>query len=419
MFQISKLSNNLQVVSTYMPGIRSVSINILVTVGSRYESELEHGICHFLEHMAFKGTHNRTYQQIAQEFDTIGGQFNAYTSKEHTVYYAKVLSQHMHIAMDILADILQNSKFDQEEIDKERKVIFQEMAAVQDSPDELVYDNLTEIAFDKQLLGRSILGSKESISRFNTASFQQYTQKHYHSNNMIVSVAGDVVHGDLLKLAQEFFGTIPIGEKGLYDESYYTPGNIMVSKDLEQTNIILGFKGVSYMNELEFYKAQVLSLILGGGLSSRLFQNIREKHGLVYSVGSFNSAYIDSGLFCLYGSTTPENLDNLINELHKEVASICSSIADSELTRAKNQITASMIMAEEKSGYKSETLAKNFAIFGRHINLDEMLQQTSSLKVDDILQIAGSIFSSKLALSAVGPELRLDYAKIAQQFENL
>lgn len=419
MLQISKLSNNLQLVSTYMPAINSVSINILVKIGSRYESEAEHGMCHFLEHMAFKGTQKRTYQQIAVEFDTIGGQFNAYTSKEHTVYCAKVLSRHMHIAMDILADILQNSKFDQEEIDKERNVIFQEMAAVLDNPDELVYENLTEIVFDKQALGRSILGSKESISKFNTSSFEQYTQRHYHSDNIIISVAGNVTHADFHKLAQDFFGALPNGQKASHEQGYYTPGNIIVSKDLEQVNLILSFQGVSYINEQEFYKAQVLSLILGGGLSSRLFQNIREKHGLVYSVGSFNSSYSDLGLFCLYGSTTPENLDNLLFQLHNEVSSICSNISRDELIRAKDQIQASMIMAEEESGYKSETSAKNLAIFGRQINFEEILKQINALEVNDILQSARNIFSSKLTLSAIGPDLKLEYEKIAQQFKEL
>jgi predicted Zn-dependent peptidase len=417
MFNLSKLKNNLQVISSYMPGLRSVTINILVKVGSRYESDSEHGICHFLEHMAFKGTTKRTYQQIAQEFDTIGGQFNAYTSREYTVYYAKVLTEHMHIALDILADILQNSVYDQAEIDKEHKVILQEMAQVQDNPDELAYDNLTEVAFDKQPLGRSILGTEEILATFNAQSFKDYIDEHYHGNNMVVSVAGNVEHSKLLRMAEDLFGGLPSGVNKSHSQAWYTHGSRLVSKDLEQVNIIVGFKGTSYINKLEFYKAQVLSLILGGGLSSRLFQNIREKHGLVYSVGSFNSSYSDVGTFCLYGSTTPDNVANFMTELQGEVKSICNNISNLELLRAKEQIRASMVMAEEKAGYRSEDLAKSFAIFGEYTTLEETLNEIDVLTVDHILTSARDIFTTTPVLSAVGPDLNLDYDDIVKRFK--
>jgi hypothetical protein len=369
--------------------------------------------------MAFKGTKKRTYQQIAAEFDTIGGQFNAYTSREYTVYYAKVLTEHLPIALDILADILQNSVFDKAEIDKEKKVILQEIAQVQDNPDELTYDNLTEIAFDAQALGKSILGTDEILATFGTETFQEYVNRHYHANNMIISVAGNVEHSHLLGLSEKFFGNLPSGTDQSHDKAYYTPGSKLVSKDLEQVNIIFGFQGTSYTDKEEFYKAQVLSLILGGGLSSRLFQNIREKHGLVYSVGSFNSSYSDVGLFCIYGSTTPDNLGNFIQEVQVEVREICRHITDPELSRAKEQIKVSMVMAEEKASYRSEDLAKSFAIFDEYIPLEKILEQINALTIDDLLETANKIFASKLSLSAVGPNLDLDYEVIAQQFKSL
>jgi predicted Zn-dependent peptidase len=419
MFNLSKLNNNLRVISSHMPGLRSVNINILTKVGSRYENENEHGICHFLEHMIFKGTKKRTYKQIAQEFDDMGGQFNAYTSKEYTVYYAKVLTEHMPKAFDIFGDILQNSLFASEEIEKERRVVLQEIAQTQDSPDDLAYDNLVEAAFDKQPLGKSVLGTSETLATFNTASFQNYINKYYHSNNMIVSVAGNVEHNHLVKLCEEVFSNLPYSTNDTHKPASYTHGSKLVTKDLEQVNIVLGFESPSYIDKKKSYKAQVLALILGGGISSKLFQNIREKHGLVYSVGSFNNAYSDAGVFCIHGSTTPENVNNFIREVHTEVKNICNDISELELSRAKEQIKTNMVMAEEKASYRSEDLAKSFAIFGEYITLDEILQQVNAFSTADILESAREIFTTRPVLSAVGPDLKLDYMEIVEQFKKL
>lgn len=419
MFEIARLSNGLRVISSHMPGLRSVTINLMVKIGSRYESASQNGICHFLEHMAFKGTKTRTYSQIAEEFDRIGGQFNAYTSRECTVYYAKVLNKHMHLAFDILADILQNSIFEKSEIDKEKNVILQEIAQVQDSPDDLAYDNLLEKAFENQSLGRSILGSDSTLSTFDTEMFSNYVAQHYNSQNIVLSVAGNVEHDNLMLLASQLFSSLPNGEVSKHDVCLYTPGSKLINKDLEQINIVLGFQGVPYILKEQYYKAQVLSLILGGGISSRLFQNIRERHGLVYSVGSFNDSYIDVGLFCVYGSTTPSNINNFIDQTYIEIQKICDSVDEVELERAKEQIRASMLMAEESASYRCEDLAKSFAIFGQYTHIDQILTQIEEFKVEDITSMAAQIFSSTLSLSAVGPDMKTDYLQICEKFKRL
>jgi predicted Zn-dependent peptidase len=418
MFEIDKLPNGLRIISSYMPGLKSVTINLMVKIGSRYEADNENGICHFLEHMAFKGTSTRTQQQIAEEFDRIGGQFNAYTSRECTVYYAKVLTQHMTLALEIIADIVQNSAFESGEIEKEKNVILQEIAQVQDNPDDLVYDNLLEKAFADQPLGKSILGTSQTLSTFNTKTLKDYTAKHYNGENIILSVAGNVNHQDLMNIGNKLLASIPKAHGSKHSRAIYTPGNQIVSKDLEQINIMLGFEGVPYLLKKDYYKAQVLSLILGGGVSSRLFQNIREKHGLVYSVGSFNSSYSDAGVFSVHSSTTPDNINNFIDQTHVEIQKICNHIATLELNRAKEQIRASMLMAEEKPSYRCEDLARSFAMLDGYTHIDEILADIEMLTVEDIAGTAAKIFASNLVLSVVGPDAKIDYAEVAERFKH-
>jgi predicted Zn-dependent peptidase len=419
MLNVSKLANNLQIASWHMPHAKSVTINILVKVGSRYENDQQHGICHFLEHMAFKGTTTRSYQQIAQSFDLIGGQFNACTSREHTVYYAKVLTQHLSEAMNLLSDILQNSIYEKSEINKEREVILQEIAQYQDSPEDLAYDNLIQEAFAGQAIGKSILGTVQTLATFTTENFAQYVEDNYTADNMIISAAGNVNHQELVLLSQSLFANLAQKQARTYPKAYNTQGGKIITKDLEQVNLLLGFAGVSYMNKAQYYKAQILSIILGGGISSRLFQSIREKHGLVYSVGSFHSAYSDAGLFCIHGSTSAENITKFITQTKIEVESICQAIELSELERAKEQIRIGLLMAEEKSSYIAEDLAKSFAIFGQYQTTEEILTQINSFTCQDITAMACQIFSNQVVISSVGPKSSLVLEEVCQEFQNL
>jgi predicted Zn-dependent peptidase len=414
MFNLDTLPNNLKVVSSHIPGLQSVVINILIKIGSRYEAENQSGICHFLEHMAFKGTKTRSYLAIAQAFDAIGGHFNAYTSKEYTVYYAKVLSKDLKIAFDLLADILTNSTFEQEQIDKELKVILQEIAEAEDNHEDLVDENLRKTAFSNQNLGKPILGNAQTLETFDGQSFHNYINEHYHGNNMIISAAGNINHQELLTLTTEYFGHLSSKELAPYQSASFIAGSKIVKRDLEQTNIMLGFPSVSYMQENQLYKAQILSLIFGGGFSSRLFQNIREKHALVYSVGSFNSPYSDIGLFCIYASSTPENIEKFIEQTAVEISDICSNISELELSRAKEQIAASMQMAEESANYRCEDLAKSFAIYNKYTPLSEVLEEINAVTTGDLVSISQQIFHSTPVLSVVGPGFDLEYEEVVK-----
>jgi len=398
----SKTSNGINVVTYSMEHVNSITINVIVKVGSRYETEEESGVSHFLEHMAFKGTKNRTATDIAIEFDTIGGHFNAYTSRENTVYYAKVLSQHGKQALSILADILQNSVFNSDEIAKEFSVISQEIAEVKDNPDDLVYEKFYTLAYPNQSLGRSILGSIENIAKFDKSTFTNYMSKHYHANNIVISIAGKINHINAVHLVEELFSLFSESTYKDAQSSNYEGGTEIIQKDLEQTTIALGFEGVSYANLETFYHAQILSIIFGGGLSSRLFQKIREELGLAYTIGSFMNSYSDSGIFSVYAATDHNNVENLLNNINNETDKICTHISAEELVRAKSQIESNIYMAEEKPEYKSEEVGKNFSLFGKYFSTNEIMGIINSTQISDLTKSAEKIFSSRPTLSIIG-----------------
>ena len=398
----SKTSNGINVVTYSMEHVNSITINVIVKVGSRYETEEESGVSHFLEHMAFKGTKNRTATDIAIEFDTIGGHFNAYTSRENTVYYAKVLSQHGKQALSILADILQNSVFNSDEIAKEFSVISQEIAEVKDNPDDLVYEKFYTLAYPNQSMGRSILGSIENIASFDKSTFTKYMSKHYHANNIVISIAGKINHINAVHLVEELFSLFSESTYKDAQSSNYEGGTEIIQKDLEQTTIALGFEGVSYANLETFYHAQILSIIFGGGLSSRLFQKIREELGLAYTIGSFMNSYSDSGIFSVYAATDHNNVENLLNNINNETDKICTHISAEELVRAKSQIESNIYMAEEKPEYKSEEVGKNFSLFGKYFSTNEIMGIINSTQISDLTKSAEKIFSSRPTLSIIG-----------------
>jgi predicted Zn-dependent peptidase len=372
-----------------------VSINLIVGVGGRYENNDELGISHFLEHMAFKGTATRSARKIAEEFDNIGGRFNAYTSKERTVYYTKVLAQDTYNAIDIIADIIQNSTFDSEEIAKEYKVICQEIAQTQDDPEDLAHENLMQVVFPNQVLGESILGKSDTIAKFSAQSFRNYMAKHYTANRMVLSAAGDVNHHEFVAMAEDNFGNIPISSNVYACQSaVFHNGSMQVKKDLEQSVMYLGFEGCDYHDRRTFYHAQMLAMILGGGLSSRLFQEIREKQALAYSVGAFNMSLHDTGMFVLYAGTAHENVARTANSMINEASKICHYISEEELARAKKQVKVGITTADEGSSYMSKTIGMQYAMFKTYIPSEEILNIVDSTSVDDIVQISNRIFIS-------------------------
>lgn len=401
-FEHSKLANGINLVTFNMPYVNSVSINVIVKVGSRFESEDESGISHFLEHMAFKGTASRSAEKIAEEFDAIGGHFNAYTSREHTVYYTKVLKENFSTAVEILADILQNSLFTEEDIKKEYGVILQEIAAVNDSPDDLVYEKFYELAFANQPIGRSILGTPENLWKYGKSDFQNFMAKHYTTDKIFISVAGNIEHALAKNNVEKLFTNFSSGNGADIIGAKYAGGFANIDKPLEQTSIALGFKSRPYAILDQFYHVQILSVIFGGGFSSRLFQRIRENLGLAYSVGSFNSSYSDNGIFSIYAGTDHENVAKLLTNLATEIRKLQENITDEELTRAKSQIKASILMAEERSERKSEDIGKSYSLFNKYHTTSEIINMIMTITVQDLTNCAEEIFSSGATLAIIG-----------------
>ncbi|MDX2049995.1 MAG: pitrilysin family protein [Rickettsiaceae bacterium] len=408
-FQISKLSNDLPLVTYSMEGFRTISINFIVGVGSRYENQGEEGLSHFLEHMAFKGTKNRSAKKIAEEFDQIGGQFNAYTSKEATIYYAKVVDEHLEKGLDIISDIIENSIYEEEEIKREFGVICQEIAASKDSPDDLCHEHLMMKSYSNQPIGKPILGTEESISKFTTINFKDFVSKHYSASNSILSLAGNINRDYAQKLAEKKFSFLQKVISPKVERAVYTGGESFVQKELlEQSSLMVAFESCDNKNLKQIFNTQILSLILGGGTSSRLFQSIREQMGLAYSVGSFNSSYSDTGLFTLYAGTAPEKLKIVVENMFIQINKLRTNITEEELKRAKDQVKSCIIMSSESTSYRSEEQGKNYFRYQREISDKEVIDTLDSININNLKLAADKIFSSKIAFSVVGPNF-LDF----------
>lgn len=420
MFNSTILDNKLTIASYKLPYAHSVAINFLVKVGSRYENLQENGISHFLEHMAFKGTKKHSAKQIAEMFDNIGGSFNAYTSLEFTVYHAKTLREDYKVGLEIIIDILQNSIFDPEEIKKELEVIRQEINATQDNPDDLAQEIFHKTAFGKDnSFARSILGSYDNISKFTQQNFIDYIKKHYNASNMIISVAGNIEHEDLVNFIQESSKFTTNEKNAEFSPSLYHGGIDSVYKELEQSTIMLGFESFSSIERKYSYRAKMLSILFGGGISSRLFQNIREKLGLCYSVYSFNSAYNDSGLFSIYAACAHDKMQLLIESIGKEVNSLLTNIHSDELNKTKAQIIANIKMSQESVSYISSSLAYNLAIHGKNYDYNYILDNyIIPVTTSDLIETAKQIFSKNLTCAFVGDkDVRLNYDEISNTFK--
>lgn len=402
MYNLSFLKNGVAVVTYRMPQSKSITIDITADVGGRYETEIEHGMSHFLEHMAFKGTHTRSAKEIAEAFDNIGGRFNACTDSEVTRYYSTVLPEDMETAVDILSDIMQNSVFAQEEIDKECSVICQEIARSQDDPNDVAYQMLMNSAFQNQQLGATILGTPESIGKFTTNDFNNYVNKHYLSSKIVISAAGDIDHKRLHDHAESMFAQIRMADGIEASRAKYIGGYNEVVKPLEQSVVYLGFEDESYRNMEHSYRSDLLSIILGGGLSSRLFQEIREVRALAYSVGATRASYDDVGLFCLYAGTSHDKVGEVVASMREEANKICNTITDYELQRAKKQLKMSMVLAEERPSYKAFTVASDYLTFKREVTIDEILKIIDDAQISDLHNIATKIFAGTPTTSIVG-----------------
>jgi predicted Zn-dependent peptidase len=407
------------VITDDMPQLESASLGIWVKAGSRSESAAEHGISHVLEHMAFKGTKSRTALQIASAIEDVGGDLNAATSVEHTGYFARVLKEDVPLAGDILADILQNSLFEQSELDREQQVIVQEIGAARDNPDDHVFDLFQEAAYPQQPIGRTILGTVDSVKSFSPDTIRGYMERNYVGDQMVVCAAGNVDHDALVDIAQNRFEGLRRDGAPVPQKAHYVGGEQRLLSDHEQAHIVLGFEGRAY-NSDGFYAAQILASILGGGMSSRLFQEVREKRGLCYSVYAFHWAFADSGIFGVAASTGADEVTDLIPVVLDELRKATETISDEEVIRVRNQIRAGLLMSLESPSSRAGQLARQQILWGRTIPLQETVDRINRITADRVKQIATQLLErSAFSLAGIGPVAKLpDYDKITSRLKN-
>ena len=412
--KMTVLPNGLRVVTDSMDELDTVSLGIWVGIGSMYEPAEINGISHLLEHMAFKGTTHRTARRIAEEIENVGGYINAATSRETTAYYIKVLKEDTALAVDILADILQNSVFDPEEFAREKTVVLQEISQSIDTPDDIIFDHFQSCAFPDQPVGRPVLGSVETVKGISRETLDSYMKTNYTPVRMVASAGGRIDHDEFVGMIKESFGSMKDRDSLALPDVVYKGGEYRENKSLEQVNLILGFPGVSVLDK-EYYTAHVLSTILGGGMSSRLFQEIREKRGLVYSVYSFNAAAIKGGLFGIYAGTGEEEAAELLPAVCEEIQKIRLCVTEEELNRAKAQLKAGVLMSMEHPTARAEQNAGHLLMFGRLIDKEEILREIAKTTVNDVINLAARIFSRKPSLACLGPVKRvMSYDKLEQ-----
>lgn len=399
------LENGVRIITKRIPHVRSIAMGIWVAVGARDERPEENGLSHFIEHMLFKGTKTRTAYQIAKEFDAIGGQSNAFTSAEYTCYHARALDAHVETMVSILTDIFLNSEFSQAEVDNERPVILSEISMVEDSPEEYIHTLLEENFWTDHALGRSILGTPETVSSFDAQTIRSYFQTHYTPGNIIISAAGNVDHDRLVDLLATAFSVLSVRQElPPRIPPAVNVHTMLYKKKLEQVHMCMAVNGLSLVHPDRF-AASLLNTLLGGNMSSRLFQEIREKRGLAYSIYSFSALNMDSGLFGVYTGVAPENVDTSLSLILAELSRICdTTVSAEELSDAKEFTKGSILLGSENTENQMVRLAQNEIHFGRHIPLEETLEKISNVRVEDIQRVAGVLFKSgRPSLTLLGP----------------
>ena len=400
--RVTTLPSGLRVASDAMPGVETVSLGAWVKVGTRNEPEAINGVAHLLEHMAFKGTEKRNARQIAEEIEAVGGHLNAYTAREYTAYYARVLKDDTRLAVNIIADILQHSVFDEDELARERAVIIQEIGQAYDTPDDIVFDYFQEAAFPDQALGRPVLGTEENIETMARESIIAYMREHYLPSSMVMVAAGAVDHDRFVTMAGEAFDSLPNGSPEPAEAAHYQGGERREPRDLEQVHLVLGFPGLRY-DDPDYYAQGVFSTLFGGGMSSRLFQEVREKRGLCYSIYSFASSYTDGGLFGVYAGTGEDKAAELLDVTCSELVSVSAMIENGELERAKAQGRASVLMSRESTSSRCEQLGHQLLIYGRHLPVEEITRKIDAVDKPAIARVASRLLSGRPTFAGLGP----------------
>ena len=399
---VTRLSNGLTVASDQINGVESTALGVWVGTGARAESASTNGVAHLLEHMAFKGTKRRSAADIAGEIEDVGGHLNAYTSREVTAYYARVLREDVSLALDILADILRNSTFDVTELDRERDVILQEIGQAADTPEDVAHDAFQAAAYPSQPVGRPILGSPDIIRTIPRTAIVDYMAARYKPNKMVVSAAGAVDHEKLVALAEKLFGDLKPSEVPKTEPAVYNGGEQRILKPSEQAHVFFGLPGPNF-GASDYYVGHVLSALYGGGMSSRLFQEIREKRGLCYSIYSFMSSMTDTGMFGIYAGTDGSQAGQALTLAIDELKSVADGPTEAETSRAKAQLRASILMSRESTSTRAEQLAQQLIIHGRPVTPEEVRAKVDDVDRLSIANLAAKALSGAATLSLVGP----------------
>jgi len=413
----SKLRNGLTVVSHAMAEVETVSIGIWIGAGSRSEALGEHGVAHFLEHMAFKGTARRSAKDIAEEIEAVGGDLNAATGVDSTAYYARVLRKDMPLALDILSDIIVSPRFERGELARERDVILQEIAAAMDSPEDIVFDLVQEAAFPDQPVGRPILGTVESVSRFKRAHLGSYLSAHYHGPNMVLAAAGAVDHAALVAEAERRLGSFDTESTPQPESALYAGGARRSDKPFEQTHLVLAFQAPPYRHA-EYFTAQICAGALGGGMSSRLFQEVRERRGLCYAIYAFSSGLSDSGMFAIHAAGGPDRAHELFAVIRDELVKAADQgFTADEIARVKAQLKMGLLAGLESSSARAEQLARQILIHGRPLSTEELIERLEQVQAQHLQALVERMLGSPLSLATVGPILHVArFDRVAEKF---
>jgi predicted Zn-dependent peptidase len=404
--RLTRLPSGLIVVTERMERVETVSLGAYVGTGSRHETEPENGVSHFLEHMAFKGTERRSAAEIAEEIEAVGGHLNAYTAREQTAYYAKVLKEDTALAADIIGDILTHSTFEPEELERERGVILQEIGQANDTPDDIIFDHFQETAYPSQPLGRPVLGSEDTIRQMPRGALTDYMRRHYPASNVVVAAAGALTHDRILELVQTHFADLVAEPPPAAVAARYQGGEFRETRDLDQVHIVLGFPSAAY-DDPDYYPTLLLSTLLGGGMSSRLFQEVREKRGLVYSVYSFSAPFMDGGLFGIYAGTGESEAEELMPVTLEELRKVQAGVSETELARARAQVKASLLMSLESTGSRCEQLARQIQVFGRVMPIAETVAKINAVTCEAVCRAASRHFRAAPTLAVLGPAKRV------------
>ena len=412
MIKSTKLNNGMTVISDSIDSIETISLGIFVSVGSVNEEDNQKGLSHFLEHMVFKGTTTRNALQISSEIESVGGIMNAFTGQEMTGFHVKILKEHLPLAIDIISDMLQNPTFDPIEFDRERKVVIQEIKMVNDSPDDYISDLFQSTCFTNERLGSPILGFEEGILSYTPDDIRNYMNTNYSIDKMVLVASGNVKHDELVDLANKFIVKLKQFRTKQVKKQNYTGGYLYKERDLEQIHIMIGYEGYSY-NDDNKYKLMLLSSILGSGSSSRLFQEVREKRGLVYTVYSTTSSFRDTGTFGVYAACEPSKTGEVISIVKEELNKIQSNLSIEELNKAKMQLKSSILMGLEQNSNRMEKIASQYLLEGKINEVDETINSINCLNIEDIESIASSIINNnKYTLTILGKPSNTDLYRI-------